>query len=266
MDYRTQSGDTLSGIAAKFSVSLQALEAANPQIANPSLIFPNELIHVPGSPAPANNVTPVPPSVVTYTVRAGDTMSAIADAHGMSLAALEAANPQVTDPNQIHPGQVLNLKAGSPQHPPTTSSAGAIAIGAVTYARYGGGGDIGSWVSDACQIIGVPAAHWSAGYRVLCIRESSLRPNAVNDWDSNAHGPIQADGYPLHCSRGVAQCIPDTFAAHHSPRTSTDIYNPVANIAASMRYVMSRYGVASDGSNLAAKVAQANPDHSPGGY
>jgi CheY-like chemotaxis protein len=38
--------------------------------------------------------------------------------------------------------------------------------------------------------------------------------------------------------RGVAQCIPETFASNHIAETSTDIYNPVANIAASMHYVM----------------------------
>lgn len=266
MDYRTQSGDTMSGIAARFGVSLSALEAANPQIANPNLIFPNELVHVPGSPAPAHDVTPVPPAVLTYTVRPGDTMSSIAAAHGISLAALEAANPQVTNPDSIHPHEVLNLKGGSPPHRPSISSAGAIAIGAVTYGRFNGGGDIDSWISRACQIMGIPAAHWSVGYRTLCLRESSFRPNAINDYDSNAHGPIQSDGYPQHCSRGVAQCIPDTFASHHAASTSTDIYDPVANIAASIRYVMDRYGVSSDGSNLAAKVQQANPNRPPAGY
>ena len=49
MDYRTHAGDTLSGIAARFDVSLAALEAANPQIADPDVIFPNELIHIPSS-------------------------------------------------------------------------------------------------------------------------------------------------------------------------------------------------------------------------
>jgi hypothetical protein len=40
----------------------------------------------------------------------------------------------------------------------------------------------------------------------------------------------------------------------------------VANIAASMNYVMGRYGVSPDGSNLAARVAQANPNAAPRGY
>ena len=54
--------------------------------------------------------------------------------------------------------------------------------------------------------------------------------------------------------------------AYHQPGTSTSIYEPVANIAASMNYVMDRYGVSPDGSNLAARVAQANPNAAGGGY
>ena len=57
MDYRIRSGDTMSGIAVKFNVSLAALETANPQIANPSMIHLNELLNVP---APAPVAVPVP--------------------------------------------------------------------------------------------------------------------------------------------------------------------------------------------------------------
>jgi LysM repeat protein len=113
MDYRVQSGDTLSGIAAKFNVSLAAVEAANPQIRDPNKIFPNELVHIPASRASAHGPAPVPPHVVTYAVQPGDTMSGIADAHGISLAALVAANPQVTNPDIIHPGEVLTKECVS---------------------------------------------------------------------------------------------------------------------------------------------------------
>ncbi|HTT00256.1 MAG TPA: LysM peptidoglycan-binding domain-containing protein [Streptosporangiaceae bacterium] len=266
MDYRTRSGDTMSGIAERFGISLSALEAANPQIPNPDLIFPNELIHVPGAAAPGPGPEPVPPAVMTYVVRAGDTMASIAAAHSLTLAALEAANPQVTNPNLIHPGDVLNLVGGNGEIKPSVSSAAALSIGAVTYARYQGGGSIDGWITAACHALGVPAARWLPGYVTLCGRESSLAPNAINRHDLNAHGPLQSDGYPLHCSRGVAQCIPDTFAAYHEARTSTDIYDPVANIAASMRYVMARYGVAPDGSNLIARVQQADITRKPHGY
>ena len=42
------------------------------------------------------------------------------------------------------------------------------------------------------------------------------------------------------------------FAAHHQPGTGTNIYDPVANLCAGMNYLMGRYHVARDGSNLSA--------------
>jgi spore coat assembly protein SafA len=47
--YVVQRGDTLSQIAARFHVSLSTLEQANPNISNPSLIFPGQKIIVPES-------------------------------------------------------------------------------------------------------------------------------------------------------------------------------------------------------------------------
>src|ERR1700734_3525889 len=257
MDYRIRSGDTMSGIAVKFNVSLAVLETANPQIANPSMIQINELLNVP-APAATHQPSPVPAHVVTYVIQAGDSMSAIATAHNISLAALQAANPQVASPNSISPGEVLNIPGGAmPMSSADTGgviSGGVISIGAVTYGRYSGGGQVSSWVSQACGIMGVPSANWIRGYEVLCARESSGNANAINTYDCNAHGAIQSDGHPLNCSRGAAQCIPGTFASNHVAGTSADIYDPVANIAASMRYVRNRYGVSSNGANLASLV------------
>jgi LysM repeat protein len=255
----------MSNIAAKFKVSLAELEAANPQILDPNKIYTNELVHVPAATDPTHYPTPVPTHVVTYVVQPGDTMSAIAAAHNLSLAALEAANPQLINPDVIQAGEVLNL-TGGPSPAPPVHIAGAIPISAVAYGRYNGGGNVGSWTSQACKIMSVPAAYWVRGYEVLCARESSGNANAINTHDSNAHGPIQSDGHPLHCSRGVAQCIPDTFASNHVAQTTTDIYDPVANIAASMHYVMNRYGVSPNGSNLASRVQQADPNRPPSGY
>lgn len=46
---------------------------------------------------------------MTYTVRAGDTLSKIAMRNGVTLAELLQANPQVKDPNKIKVGDVLNV-------------------------------------------------------------------------------------------------------------------------------------------------------------
>lgn len=47
-NHTVRSGDTLSGIAAQNGVSLSSLIAANPQIKNPSLIYPGQTVHIPG--------------------------------------------------------------------------------------------------------------------------------------------------------------------------------------------------------------------------
>ena len=137
----------------------------------------------------------------------------------------------------------------------------------VQYTQYHGGGNIDAWVAEACQKAGLPHNdHWVKGFKTLCQRESTFNPNAINTTDYNARGERVGDGHPLNCSRGIAQCIPPTFAAHHTNGTSKSIYDPVANIAASMGYVRQRYQVSVDGSDLARKVQQADPTRPPKGY
>jgi SLT domain-containing protein len=137
----------------------------------------------------------------------------------------------------------------------------------VQYGQYHGGGNIDSWIAEACRRAGLPQNdHWVKGYKTLCERESSDNPNAINTTDSNANGERVGDGHPLNCSRGIAQCIPPTFAAHHANGTSNSIYDPVANIAASMQYVRHQYQVSADGADLARKVQQADPARPPKGY
>jgi spore coat assembly protein SafA len=94
--YIVQPGDTLSGIAERFGISLSDLEKANPQIPNFDLIFPGEVVHI-------------PPRHRTYIVQPGDTLSGIAERFGVSLSNLEKANPQIPNPNLIFPGQVINI-------------------------------------------------------------------------------------------------------------------------------------------------------------
>ena len=66
-------------------------------------------IQVTGGPAPAAAA----PAAKTYTVKAGDTLSAIAKEHLGSASAymkiFDLNKDQLTDPNKIKPGQVLRL-------------------------------------------------------------------------------------------------------------------------------------------------------------
>jgi hypothetical protein len=154
------------------------------------------------------------------------------------------------------------------------SSAAKIPVGDVSFAGRGtfpkGPAAMSEAINAALDARGVtdPAARkrWHDGYMTLTGRESGHNASVVNLSDSNARGSQMSDGAPANSSRGPAQCIPGTFAGYHQPGTSTSIYEPVANIAASMNYVMDRYGVSPDGSNLASRVPQANPSASPRGY
>ncbi|WP_280508198.1 transglycosylase SLT domain-containing protein [Nocardia flavorosea] len=130
------------------------------------------------------------------------------------------------------------------------------------YSAYTGNTTTAAAISGALDALGIqdPEAreNWTRGYQVLIARESAGNPNAVNNWDSNA-----AAGQN---SRGLTQTIPGTFKAYHVRGTSDDIHDPVANVAASMNYVMHQYDVEPDGSNLQSAVQQTDPNRPAKGY
>lgn len=64
-------------------------------------------------------------------------------------------------------------------------------------------------------------------------QESNYNPRAINDWDSNAKR-----GTP---SKGLMQVIQPTFDAYKYPGHN-DIWDPLSNILASIRYTKSAYG------------------------
>lgn len=101
--YTVVSGDTMSGIAAKYGIPVNALIAANPQIQDPNLIFAGQILKIP---AVGNAGKPI---AKTYTVSVGDTMSGIAGLFDVNLNDLIKANPQIGNPSLIFAGQVLNI-------------------------------------------------------------------------------------------------------------------------------------------------------------
>ncbi len=64
--------------------------------------------------------------------------------------------------------------------------------------------------------------------------ESGGNPKAINLWDSNAK-----KGIP---SKGLMQVIDPTFRAYARDGFNKNIYDPLSNILASIRYAVSRYG------------------------
>ena len=98
-------------------------------------------------------------------------------------------------------------------------------------------GNVEQWIREAIRILqanGVPVTEENIDEIWTIIeKESGGNPHALNDWDSNA-----ARGTP---SKGLMQCIDPTFQAYKLPGHD-DIWNPVDNIIAGVRYIFDRYG------------------------
>ncbi|MFJ4652490.1 transglycosylase SLT domain-containing protein [Nocardia sp. NPDC088792] len=95
--------------------------------------------------------------------------------------------------------------------------------------------NLDGWIRQALDIMsqrGIPGSYDGILRNVL--RESSGNPQAINLYDSNA-----AMGIP---SKGLLQVIDPTFNAYHVDGTSTNIWDPVANIVAACNYAAHRYG------------------------
>lgn len=107
--YIVQPGDTFFKIAQRFGISLEELKRLNPQIPDPSRLQPGQVINVPGG---------APPSQRVYVVQPGDTLYLIARRFNVSLNALIAANPQISDPARLTPGDRINIPVeGAPPAP-----------------------------------------------------------------------------------------------------------------------------------------------------
>ena len=118
-------GDTLKKIAAANGITLAQLLALNPDITNPDLIQVNQQINVESARTDVGDgdIAKSEPSAEesaaeNYTVVRGDTLGQIAAANGITLAELLKLNPGITNPDLIHPGDVIVISAGGDGEPP----------------------------------------------------------------------------------------------------------------------------------------------------
>lgn len=110
LQYTVQKNDSLIGIANRAGVSLADLLAAN-RFTKSSVIVPGQVIKLPdhaSAPAPSNSSS----GATSYTVKKGDSLTAIAARVKVSLTALLNAN-KFTKASVIHPGQVITLPSGA---------------------------------------------------------------------------------------------------------------------------------------------------------
>jgi LysM repeat protein len=118
--YAVQRGDTLLSIAARHGVSVSRLATLNGLYWN-SWVYVGQQLAIPGSQvAPAPAVSPPASGGQVYIVRAGDTLSSIARAHGTTVNALSATNRLTS--HTIYVGQRLTIPAGgtTPVQPPVS--------------------------------------------------------------------------------------------------------------------------------------------------
>ncbi len=130
--YTIVHGDTISSIAARFGVSTQSVLTAN-GLGWSSIIYPGQTIAIPAAGAALNiqtvsSVTPAPgasaPTATTsYTIVAGDTVSAIAARFGVTTAAILAANGMGSS-TIIYSGRTLVIPAPSAASTPAPTASG----------------------------------------------------------------------------------------------------------------------------------------------
>ncbi len=208
--YTVKAGDTLAGIAQRAGTTVAALAAAN-HISDPNVILVGQVLALKG-PA-SSSAAPVQAAPISsgssYTIKAGDTLAAIAQRSGTTVAALAAAN-HISDPNVIFVGQVLNTggatssavpvsSSTSAPRPAVSSSKGATAVGTalaqvgVPYLYGGaspGGFDCSGLIMYAWAAAGVSLPHNSvAQYQATTrVSASELQPGDIVFYD-NSGGP-----------------------------------------------------------------------------
>ena len=97
--YYVKGGDTLSSIAAAHGMSLAKLVSFNPQIKDINKIYIGEKVYLTSQ-----------TSEEYYTVQKGDTLGAIARKYNIALNKLLGLNPDIKNPNLIHPGDKIRVK------------------------------------------------------------------------------------------------------------------------------------------------------------
>ena len=103
--------------------------------------------------------------------------------------------------------------------------------------NYSPSAGVSQWKAIATRALKMTGQYSKANLSRLLYQmstESGGNPKAINNWDSNAK-----KGTP---SKGLMQVIDPTFKAHAMKGYNTNIYDPLSNILASIRYAISRYG------------------------
>ncbi len=112
--YTVQAGNTLSGIAYKYGVTVSQLQQWN-NISNPNEIYVGQTLKIYTNTSNSSSSSTTKPtnsssnsSYTTYTVQAGNTLSGIAYKYGVTVSQLQQWN-NISNPNEIYVGQTLKV-------------------------------------------------------------------------------------------------------------------------------------------------------------
>lgn len=110
-------------------------------------------------------------------------------------------------------------------------------MGALSLANYDASKGVAQWRTTVIRALKMEGQYSAANVKRTLYQmqtESGGNPRAINNWDSNAK-----KGTP---SKGLMQVIDPTFRAYARAGFNKNIYDPLSNILASIRYAVSRYG------------------------
>ena len=106
------SGDTLRKIADRCDTTVSAIRRANPEIGTGNLIYPGQVLLLPGT------ILGTDGGYLIYIVSRGDTVKGLAARFGSTVDLILANNPDIKNVNLIYEGQRLTIYVSSPETPP----------------------------------------------------------------------------------------------------------------------------------------------------
>ena len=112
------SGDTLRKIAERCSTTVSAIQRANPEIGSGNLIYPGQVLLLPGT------ILGTDGGYLIYIVSRGDTVKGLAARFGSTVDLIVAHNPDVKNANLIYEGQRLTIYVSTPGGNPPPPPAG----------------------------------------------------------------------------------------------------------------------------------------------
>ncbi|MFT8811982.1 MAG: LysM peptidoglycan-binding domain-containing protein [Liquorilactobacillus satsumensis] len=118
---KVNKNDTVWALSQKYGVSIQAIETLNHVNQNSHLILQNQSLQIPDKAAKNTANTSKTTATSSVSVKAGDSLWAIAKEYNISVDTLRSLNGIATDETLIQPGQTLKV-TGTPKTTTTTSN------------------------------------------------------------------------------------------------------------------------------------------------